>query len=281
MKIVIPGGSGQVGTLLSRAFHGDGHEVVVVLSRQRGHRSVARRLLGRRHVRPCLGEGDWMAATSSSTSRDGASTAAIRPANSRAILESRVLFDTGRRSGDCAGQASASRLAAGEHGHDLRAPARCRERRDHRVSSAEDLTCRTPGRSASTSRAAWERALDEAIVPLTRKIALRSAMTLEPRRGRYLRHAARTRSTGLGGTRRHGQQFVSWIHDEDFVQSIRWLIDHDGSTARSTSRRRIRCRMRRSCACCARRGASRSACPPRAGCWSPARSSCVPRPNSC
>jgi NAD dependent epimerase/dehydratase family enzyme len=33
MKIVIPGGSGQVGTILARAFHGDGHEVVVLSRR--------------------------------------------------------------------------------------------------------------------------------------------------------------------------------------------------------------------------------------------------------
>src|SRR5262245_35740303 len=37
MKIVIPGGSGQVGTLLARAFHNDGDEVVV-LSRRPGIR---------------------------------------------------------------------------------------------------------------------------------------------------------------------------------------------------------------------------------------------------
>src|SRR5579864_1527721 len=30
MKIVIPGGTGQVGTLLARAFHGEGHDVVVL-----------------------------------------------------------------------------------------------------------------------------------------------------------------------------------------------------------------------------------------------------------
>jgi uncharacterized protein YbjT (DUF2867 family) len=30
MKVVVPGGSGQVGTLLARAFVGDGHEVVVL-----------------------------------------------------------------------------------------------------------------------------------------------------------------------------------------------------------------------------------------------------------
>ena len=33
MKIVIPGGSGQVGTLLARAFHADGHDVVVLSRR--------------------------------------------------------------------------------------------------------------------------------------------------------------------------------------------------------------------------------------------------------
>src|SRR5688500_7986951 len=30
MKLVIPGGSGQVGTILARTFHADGHEVVVL-----------------------------------------------------------------------------------------------------------------------------------------------------------------------------------------------------------------------------------------------------------
>ena len=33
MKIVIPGGSGQVGTVLARAFHGDGHDVIVLSRR--------------------------------------------------------------------------------------------------------------------------------------------------------------------------------------------------------------------------------------------------------
>ena len=38
MKIVIPGGTGQVGTLLARAFVADGHDVVV-LSRSPGKAS--------------------------------------------------------------------------------------------------------------------------------------------------------------------------------------------------------------------------------------------------
>ena len=24
-----------------------------------------------------------------------------------------------------------------------------------------------------------------------------------------------------------GRQFMSWIHDEDFIAAIRWLIEHD------------------------------------------------------
>jgi uncharacterized protein len=33
MRVVIPGGSGQVGTILARAFHRDGHDVVVLSRR--------------------------------------------------------------------------------------------------------------------------------------------------------------------------------------------------------------------------------------------------------
>ena len=32
---------------------------------------------------------------------------------------------------------------------------------------------------------------------------------------------------GLGGRQGNGRQFVSWIHDQDYVRAIQWLIDHD------------------------------------------------------
>lgn len=41
MKIVIPGGAGQIGALLTRAFRAEGHEVVV-LSRDPGSKSAGR-----------------------------------------------------------------------------------------------------------------------------------------------------------------------------------------------------------------------------------------------
>jgi NAD dependent epimerase/dehydratase family enzyme len=32
---------------------------------------------------------------------------------------------------------------------------------------------------------------------------------------------------GLGGRAGSGRQFVSWIHYEDFVAAVRWLIEHE------------------------------------------------------
>jgi len=32
---------------------------------------------------------------------------------------------------------------------------------------------------------------------------------------------------GMGGNAGDGRQFVSWIHDQDFVSAVEWLIDHD------------------------------------------------------
>jgi NAD dependent epimerase/dehydratase family enzyme len=32
---------------------------------------------------------------------------------------------------------------------------------------------------------------------------------------------------GLGGTNGDGKQYVSWIHYQDFIRAIYWLIDHE------------------------------------------------------
>jgi uncharacterized protein (TIGR01777 family) len=73
---------------------------------------------------------------------------------------------------------------------------------------------------------AWEGALNEA-TNRTRKIALRSAMTMSPDAGGIFDTLFGLVRRGLGGSAGDGRQFVSWIHYEDFVQAIGWLIDHD------------------------------------------------------
>jgi len=44
---------------------------------------------------------------------------------------------------------------------------------------------------------------------------------------RRVRHAGRPGAPRLGGSAGDGRQFISWIHYEDFVAAIRWLIEHD------------------------------------------------------
>jgi len=72
----------------------------------------------------------------------------------------------------------------------------------------------------------WECALDEAQTPVTRKVALRITMVFGKNGGVFpvLRRLTRF---GLGGKMGSGRQFVSWIHVEDFLRAVEWLVAKD------------------------------------------------------
>jgi uncharacterized protein len=72
---------------------------------------------------------------------------------------------------------------------------------------------------------AWERAIAEAATPKTRKVLLRSAMTMSPDRGGIFDVLLGLVRAGLGGAAAGGRQYVSWIHHEDFVRAVYWLIE--------------------------------------------------------
>lgn len=73
---------------------------------------------------------------------------------------------------------------------------------------------------------AWEREFEQATAPHTRKVALRAAMVLSREGGVFpvLRRLARL---GLGGRMGDGRQFMSWIHGDDFVRAVEWLIRNE------------------------------------------------------
>ena len=75
--------------------------------------------------------------------------------------------------------------------------------------------------------AAWERAANDAVVPRTRKVVLRSAMTMSPERGGVFDVLLRLVRWGMGGAAGDGRQYVSWMHDQDFIRAIYWLIESD------------------------------------------------------
>jgi len=224
VRIVIPGGSGQVGTILARAFHGGGHDVVI-LSRQP-------LILPWRVVK-------WDGATLGAWQReiDGADVVInlagrsvncrYSAENRREILESRVAST--RVVGEAIARAQrpphawlqASTATIYAHRYDA----------DNDESSGV-LGGHEPGTPSSWHFSidvaqAWERACGEAVTPATRKVVLRSAMTMSPDNGGVFDTLLGLVRCGLGGTAGNGRQFVSWIHYDDFVAAVRWLIERD------------------------------------------------------
>jgi hypothetical protein len=71
---------------------------------------------------------------------------------------------------------------------------------------------------------AWEEEFFSTATPRTRKLAIRSALTLSPDRSGVFDVLLGLVRRGLGGTQGSGDQFVSWIHEADFVRAIELLI---------------------------------------------------------
>jgi uncharacterized protein (TIGR01777 family) len=226
-RIVIPGGSGQVGTVLARAFHRDGVDVVV-LSR---HPQI-------RPWRVVEWDGESLGAWQREI--DGADVVInlagrsvncrYTAANRRDILHSRTAST--QVVGEAIGrvtqpprvwlQASTATIYA----HRYDAP------NDERsgVLGGDESNAPDSWRFSIDVARAWERAFDDAAAPATRKVSLRSAMTLSPDSGGVFDTLLGLVRRGLGGSAGNGRQFVSWIHYEDFVAAVRWLIErHDMS----------------------------------------------------
>lgn len=223
MKVVIPGGSGQVGTLLARGLHRDGHEVVIL---RRNPSAGPCRVVAwdAQTLGPWVMELDGAdviinLAGRSVNCRYGA-------ANRRQIMDSRVH----------------STRAIGEAIARARRPPRVWLQAAtatiyaHRYDAGNDEASGILGglepNAPSTWRfsidvaTAWERTVNEAVVPHTRKVILRSAMTMSPERGGVFDVLLGLVRRGLGGRAGDGRQFVSWIHEDDFVRAVYWLIEH-------------------------------------------------------
>ena len=72
----------------------------------------------------------------------------------------------------------------------------------------------------------WEKAFFKTETPKTLKTALRTAIVLGKKGGAFLPLKNLT-SIGFGGKQGNGNQFVSWIHEEDFARAIEFIIRHE------------------------------------------------------
>lgn len=223
MHIVLPGGSGQIGQLLARAFIRDGH-TCTVLSRNPGASSSSLR-----HVYwDAQTLGPW---ADELESADVVINLAGRTVNCRytaanldAMMRSRV--DSTRILGEAIARAKSpprvwlQSSTATIYAHRYDAP---NDEATGLIGGEEPDAPKSWRRSIEVARA-WEAALDAAPTPKTRKVALRSAVVLSPDRGGIFDVIATLTSRGLGGTQGDGRQYLSWIHDRDFVAAINFLI---------------------------------------------------------
>ena len=224
MKIVLPGGSGQVGTLLARAFQKDGHEVVV-LSRK-PYKAPWRVVLWDAETL-----GDWAGEVSGADAVINLAGRSVNcrytPGNRRLIKESRVL------STQAVGQAIAlakqppkvwlQSSTATIYAHRYDAP---NDEMTGILGGAEPDVPDTWRFSIEVARA-WEQAVDDADTPHTRKVKMRSAMVMDPDPGGVFDVLLGLVRHGLGGTEGNGRQYLSWIHGADFVRAVYWIMERE------------------------------------------------------
>jgi len=71
----------------------------------------------------------------------------------------------------------------------------------------------------------WEQTFFETNTPRTRKIALRMGIVFGRSDGAFPRLLNLVKF-GLGGRQGDGQQYVSWIHEQDAAKCTEWLLEH-------------------------------------------------------
>ncbi len=223
MKLVIPGGTGQVGRVLVRAFRAEGHEVVV-LSRKKSNDPGVVQWDGRT-VGAWAGEIDGADAVINLAGRSV--NCRYTRKNLQQMMDSRV--ESTRAVGlaiQRAGRPPRTWLqmsTATIYAHRFDAD---NEEYTGRIGGDEPDAPSYWRWSIDIARA-WERVLCEADTPATRKVALRSAMLMSPGRGGTFGILLGLTRLGLGGPIAGGRQFVSWIHDRDFVRAVEFLLQRD------------------------------------------------------
>jgi uncharacterized protein (TIGR01777 family) len=225
MKIVIAGGTGQIGGVLCRAFKNSGHDVVV-LTRNPQAGSISR----------CV---QWDGKTLCDWTREleGADVVInlagrsvncrYGKENRREILESRInsvhaigrALEMAQRPPPVWLQAATATIYA----HRFDAP----NDEVTGIIGGDEPNAPDTWRFSIDVAKAWEKAVTESgPLPKTRTVIMRSAMTMSPDRGGIFAHLLGVVRFGIGGSTAGGRQFVSWIHETDFVRATQFLIQN-------------------------------------------------------
>jgi uncharacterized protein (TIGR01777 family) len=219
MKIAIAGGTGHLGQLLTTNFHARGDEVVVLSRNVEAH---AVRWDGKtlgpwaRHV-----DGADVVINLAGRSVD----CRYDERHRAEIMSSRI--DSTRVIGEAIALAASppakwlQMSTATIYSHRFDAP----NDEVTGVIGGDDADTPSSWKFSIDVARAWEKTLDDAPAPVTRKVKMRSAMVMALGPGGPF--AALHRHVMLGcGRLGDGRQYMSWIHERDFVRAVEWLIAH-------------------------------------------------------
>jgi uncharacterized protein (TIGR01777 family) len=229
LRIVLPGGSGQVGRVLAQYFQARGHHVTVLtrLPYAENWQTVA---WNGETVGPWTEYLEGADVCINLTGRNV--NCRYTAANRAAIYHSRIVST--RLLGEVMGALAdpprvwlnASTATIYRHAID-----RPMDESTGEIGGDEWMSARrhVPGSWNFYIRVAqdWEKEFFAAPTPRTRKVALRSAITLSPVAGNAFAVLLNLVQFGLGGTQGNGRQYVSWIHEIDFARAIEFLIARD------------------------------------------------------
>lgn len=230
MKIVIPGGTGQVGGILRRALAERGDEVVVLSRRpetmEKGVRHVLwdGRTLG--NWVPELEDADAVVNLAGRTV-----SCRYNDKNLRQMMNSRV--DSTRVVGEAIAQAARPpKVWLQASTATIYADSRSRSdglahTEANGILGGEELDVPLYWEYSTRIARRWEEAQAAANTPHTRRVALRSAMVMTPDDGGVFDYLSWLTRLGLGGPVDGGRQYVSWIHGEDFVRAVLCLLEHE------------------------------------------------------
>ncbi len=233
MKIVIAGGTGQVGGILRRALLARGDEVTVLSRRpQRLEDGIRHAVWDGRTLGAWVSELDGAEVVINLAGRSV--SCRYTDANLRQMMDSRVestrvIGEAIARVGPTGGapkvwlQMSTATIYADarSRGDDL-----AHDETNGIIGGEEPDVPLYWEYSVRIARR-WEQAQAEAPTAATRRVALRAAMVMTPDRGGIFDYLSWITRLGLGGPVAGGEQYVSWIHGEDFVRAVKFLIERD------------------------------------------------------
>jgi len=229
LRMVLAGGSGQVGNALARHFQERGHHVTVLT---RSPFSAAWQTV---HWDGAA-EGDWTATLEGADVCINLAGRSVNcrytPANCAAIYNSRI--GTTRLLNRAVATLNnpprvwlnASTATIYRHALDRAMDEATGELGGNELISKNRRAPATWNFSVQVAKD-WEAAFFETPTPRTRKVALRSAITFSPTPGNAFEVLLNLVRFSLGGRQGNGRQYVSWIHERDFCRAVEFLIAHE------------------------------------------------------